>query len=72
LRLAAIAALAALAHGCSAITAAPSIGPDPADPSASVPPARYRSTFASYISRRPVAPSSWREQNERVAPTPKR
>jgi len=72
LRLAAIGLMAALAQGCSAGAIAPVGGPDASDPSVRVPPARYRSTFASYLSQRPVAPRSWREQNERVAPTPKR
>jgi hypothetical protein len=31
----------------------------------------YRSTVAPYTSLRPVAPSSWREQNDRVAPAAK-
>jgi hypothetical protein len=72
LRFAAIGLLAALAASCSAVTASPHRGPDPSDPSVRVAPASYRSAIAGYASRRPVAPRSWREQNERVAPAPKR
>ena len=42
----------------------------PADPYARAPAVGYRSTTAPYVSRRPIAPAPWREQNERVAPTP--
>ena len=48
----------------------PLAGPDPADPGAKVAGVGYRSTVAPYTSLRPTAPSSWREQNDRVAPTP--
>jgi hypothetical protein len=44
--------------------------PHPADPHARAPAVGYRSTTAPYVSRRPVAPAPWREQNERVAPAP--
>ena len=47
---------------------APLVGADPADPSARVAGTGHRSTVAPYTSLRPVAPSSWREQNDRVAP----
>ncbi|MBI3435097.1 MAG: hypothetical protein HY056_08480 [Proteobacteria bacterium] len=62
--------LAALAAGCAA-PPLPYSGADPADPQASVPPARYRSSVAGYVSRRPVEPAPWRERNDRVAPAPK-
>jgi hypothetical protein len=52
-------------------TAVPLAGADPADPGARVAGAGYRSTVAPYASLRPTAPSSWREQNDRVAPAPK-
>jgi len=52
-------------------TAAPLAAADPADPGARVAGVGYRSTIAPYTSLRPTAPSSWREQNDRVAPTPK-
>ncbi len=38
---------------------------------ARVPPSAYRSTLGSYTSQRPVEPTPWREQNERIAPSPK-
>jgi hypothetical protein len=50
---------------------APLVGADPADPGAKVAGVGYRSTVAPYTSLRPTAPSSWREQNDRVAPQPK-
>jgi hypothetical protein len=51
--------------------AVPLAGADPADPGAKVAGVGYRSTVAPYTSLRPTAPSSWREQNDRVAPAPK-
>jgi hypothetical protein len=54
--------------GCIPATA-PLAGADPADPGARVAGVGYRSTIAPYTSLRPTAPRSWREQNERVAPT---
>lgn len=62
---------AALALGGCMQTAAPLAGADPADPNARVAAVGYRSTVAPYTSLRPTAPSSWREQNDRVAPAPK-
>lgn len=44
---------------------------DPADPAAKVAATGYRSTIAPYTRLRPTAPSSWREQNDRVSPAPK-
>ena len=64
-------AVAALTLGGCLPTAVPLTGADPADPRASVAAVRYRSTAAPYTSLRPAAPSSWREQNDRVAPAPK-
>lgn len=49
----------------------PVAGADPADPGVPVAATSYRSTVAPYASLRPVAPSSWRERNDRVAPAPK-
>ena len=49
----------------------PLAGADPADPGAKVAGVGYRSTIAPYTSLRPVAPSPWREQNDRAAPAPK-
>jgi hypothetical protein len=56
--------------GCFPATV-PHAGADPADPNARVAGVGYRSTIAPYNSLRPTAPSSWREQNDRVAPAPK-
>jgi hypothetical protein len=61
----------ALTLGGCLPTTAPLVGADPADPSARVAGTAYRSTVAPYTSLRPVAPSSWREQNDRVAPAAK-
>jgi hypothetical protein len=68
--LAGMAFTAVMLGGCLP-TAVPLAGADPADPAARVAAVGYRSTIAPYTSLRPTAPSSWREQNERVAPTPK-
>ncbi len=64
-------ALALLAAACKPVPY-PVATADPADPSVRVPAIRYQSTLGGYVSQRPVEPSSWREQNERVAPQPKR
>ena len=64
-------AVTALALGGCMPVSVPSVGGDPADPHSRVAGASYRSTIAPYSSLRPTAPSSWREQNERVAPAPK-
>lgn len=55
--------------GC--VTTVPLVGADPADPGAKVARVGYRSTTAPYVSLRPTSPVGWREQNQRVAPTPK-
>ena len=68
--LAGMAAIAVILGGCMP-TPVPLAGSDPADPGAKVAGAGYRSTIAPYTSLRPTAPSSWREQNDRVAPAPK-
>jgi len=64
-------AVTALALGGCMPTTVPQASADPADPGAKVAGVGYRSTIAPYTSLRPTAPSSWREQNERVAPTSK-
>jgi hypothetical protein len=56
--------------GCMPATV-PLVGADPADPGAKVAGVGYRSTVAPYSSLRPVVPSSWPDQNDRVAPPPK-
>jgi hypothetical protein len=68
--LAGVAVTALTLAGCMPTTV-PLAGADPADPGAKVAGVGYRSTIAPYTSLRPTAPSSWREQNERVAPAPK-
>jgi len=64
-------AVTALTLGGCMPTTVPLAGADPADPNARVAGVGYRSTIAPYTSLRPTAPSSWREQNDRVAPAPK-
>lgn len=66
----AIGGLTSSLGGCLPTTV-PLAGADPADPAAKVAGVRYRSTVAPYTSLRPVQPSPWREQNDRVAPVPK-
>jgi hypothetical protein len=56
--------------GCVPATV-PLVGADPADHGAKVAGVGYRSTIAPYSSLRPAVPSSWRDQNDRVAPAPK-
>lgn len=46
-------------------------GWDPADPQAKVAAVGYRSTVTPYTSLRPTVPSSWRQQNDSVAPSSK-
>jgi hypothetical protein len=64
-------AVVALALGGCMATTVPLAGADPADPGAKVAGVGYRSTIAPYTSLRPTTSSSWREQNDRVAPAPK-
>jgi hypothetical protein len=61
---------AALTLGGCLPTTVSLAGPDPADPAARLAGVGYRSTVTPYTSMRPAAPSSWREQNDRVAPVP--
>lgn len=70
LRTAAVAALTLLAAACSAVSR-PIASADPSDPTARVPALTYRPVVGGYVSRRPVEPASWREQNERVTPPAK-
>jgi hypothetical protein len=63
--------LASALMGCTGRPQLLVVGANPSDPAARFSPAAYRSALGSYTSRRPVAPSSWREQNERAAPVPK-
>jgi hypothetical protein len=68
--LAGAAVTAVVLGGCMPRTV-PLVGADPADPTVKVAGVGYRSTIAPYTSLRPTVPRSWRELNERVAPTPK-
>jgi hypothetical protein len=67
--LATLALCLALLAGCS--SAPPPAGPHPADPQARSRPAAYRPVIGPYTSERPLEPSGWRENNERVAPKEK-
>ncbi|MFZ2157139.1 MAG: hypothetical protein WAV72_13605 [Bradyrhizobium sp.] len=67
---AALAVTASLLAGCMP-RPIPLAGADPADAGAKVAGVGYRSTIAPYTSLRPIAPSPWREQNDRAAPVPK-
>jgi hypothetical protein len=69
--LAAAATLALLIAGCAAAPPQSFGGPDPSDSDVRVPAVRYRSTLGPFTSQRPVEPTAWREQNERVAPAPR-
>jgi hypothetical protein len=72
IRVPAIVMPALLAAGCSFTPpSTPHAGPDPADAGAPVRPVTDVSVLGPYRSFRPVVPSSWREQNERVAPQPR-
>lgn len=71
LRMLATMTVAGIALGGCMPATMPLAGADPANPGAKVAGVGYRSTVAPYTSLRPVAPSSWREQNDRVAPAPK-
>lgn len=72
IRAVAVLALLAMGGGMAGCAAPISLsGRDPADPGVKVARVGYRSTVAPYVSLRPTAPSSWREQNDRVAPSPK-
>lgn len=64
-------AFAAMTLGGCVLPTAPLVGADPADPGVKVARVGYRSSIAPYSSLRPTAPSSWKEQNQRVTPTPK-
>ncbi|EFI52920.1 MAG: hypothetical protein BGP05_05105 [Rhizobiales bacterium 62-47] len=63
-------ALAAMTLGGCAVPLVPLVGADPADPGAKVAGVGYRSTLAPYTSLRPTTPSNWKEQNQRVTPSP--
>lgn len=72
LRVVGVALAAALVAACTADPQIPAVGPDPSDPRTRVPATSYRSTVAPYESLRPVEPAPWIQQNQQVAPQPKR
>jgi hypothetical protein len=57
--------------GCAGADRELVVGPAASDPSSPVARVSYRSTTSSYLRQRPVAPTPWRGQNERVMPSPK-
>lgn len=63
--------VAALMLGACMPATVPLAGADPSDPNARMVGVGYHSTVAPYNSLRPTAPSSWRDQNDRVVPAPK-
>ena len=65
----ALLAIGGVVSGCAVPLAVN--GQDPADPSVKVARVGYRSTVAPYASLSPTTPSSWRKQNDSVAPKPK-
>lgn len=66
-----MAAAAMTLGGCATPPPSPLVGADPANPAAKVAGIGYRSTVAPYSSLRPTMPSGWKEQNQRVTPSPK-
>ena len=70
IRIVAGVALAAVGLGGCLQTAPPLVGADPADPSARVAGASYRSTTAPYTRMRPTAPTPWTGQDN-AAPSSK-
>lgn len=67
----ALAGILAIVAGCVSERPALLAGQDPANPHTRVQQIRERTGIETYQSRRPVEPSPWREQNERVAPKEK-
>ena len=63
---------AVLASACSTDPPSPVASADPSDPRVRVPATTYRSTVTPYESLRPVEPAPWLQQNQQVAPQPKR
>jgi len=66
--LAGITAISVLSASCAPTLPAAILDSDPADPNVRVPAVQYRSTIASYRSRRPVEPGPWQKQDESVKP----
>lgn len=57
-----------LLAGCANPLPTLQTGPDPADPSSPIAPNPYEPVTAGTADYRPVAPKTWRDMNERVAP----
>lgn len=72
LRMVAVVAATAFAFGCASDPPRQLSQWDPSDPRARVPAVGYRSTVAPYESLRPVEPAPWIQQNQQIAPQPKR
>jgi hypothetical protein len=72
LRTIGIVAATTLASACSTDPPGPFVSRDPSDPRVRVPATTYRSTVAPYESLRPVEPAPWLQQNQQIAPQPKR
>lgn len=66
-----VALLGALTASCAATPERQLAGADPSDPAARVSSTSYQPVLGGYDSLRPVAPASWREQNNRAAPVRK-
>jgi hypothetical protein len=66
-----VALLGALTASCAATPERLLAGADPSDPAVRVSSTGYRPVLGGYDSLRPVAPASWREQNNRAAPVRK-
>jgi hypothetical protein len=58
-----------LLAGC--VTTVPLVGADPGDPGVKVAGVGYRSTIAPYVPLRPASAAGWKDQNQRLVPTPK-
>ena len=66
-----VALVAALLLSACAGKTTVATGPDPSDPTVSIPAAPYVSVTAGTAVYRPVEPKPWVEQNERVTPKSK-
>jgi hypothetical protein len=55
---------------CTQTPPLPISGANPANAASPTRAVFYRSTITPYVSRRPAEPTSWKGQNERVAPKP--
>jgi len=62
---------ALLATACTFDPPKPLSSRDPADASQATSPTPETSVVSGYVSRRPVSPDSWLEQNRRVTPPTK-